>query len=258
MITIGEDRFLLDTANDLLQLERSKAHTIRFADMEDKGTHYAFRYDPDTKDIFTYQDGPYIAVELQPLKIIDPEGMSRRYGVPLREMENMTDYDIIVKESLVQRRLDGNLPTIDIEGYPFYVDLRMQSLRPHNDFSTRGITFEALLHYQAPDDSGFLFPYDPKKREVATIDFKKVTAIPQRIVPLHLPPVEAMDPIGFALRRNLDLKLILRHFPPVENRKARRATWEETGIRNIIQENIRRSQKPDEERRWKWKPRLRL
>lgn len=249
-LMLGNDSFLVDTKNDLLRLEARTSQVIRFADMEDKGTHYALRYYPQTKNLVSYdKDSPYLDLKIRPLKEIDPEGMSRRYGISLKEMENKTDYDIIVREALVKKRLEGNLPTVDVEGHPFYVDLRMQSVRPHNDFTTQGITFDALKSYYTPDGSGFLFPYDPKKHEVAKIDFEKITEIPKNVMALWIPTMMELDSVGYARLFELDMKPFLRRYPPQEELKAARVPWEETGIKKAIAQNIKLRQEQTEGRK---------
>ena len=63
-------------------------------------------------------------------------------------MENGLPNTNIEPGSLFDLRLNkGILPTIEIAGHPFYVDLRMNKLRPKDDFISKGIDFTEIKDY---------------------------------------------------------------------------------------------------------------
>ena len=48
------------------------------------------------------------------------------------------------QEAYDMRVNKGMLPTIDIAGHTFYVDIRMDMLRPKDDFLSKGIVFSDI------------------------------------------------------------------------------------------------------------------
>jgi hypothetical protein len=56
--------------------------------------------------------------------VLDPVGMAAKYNLPLDSLDRKTDYDIIVDNELVQKRLNGFLPVIDIAGHDFLCGLQ--------------------------------------------------------------------------------------------------------------------------------------
>ena len=81
-------------------------------------------------------------------------------------MENGLPNTNIEPGSLLDLRLNkGILPTLDIAGHTFYVDLRMNKLRPKDDFISKGIDFTEIKDYYDRDRRAFVIPYNPTKRE---------------------------------------------------------------------------------------------
>lgn len=72
----------------------------------------------------------------------------------------MENYD---KDQLYDLRVKkGLLPTIDIAGHTFYVDLRMDKLRPKDDFLSQGIVFSDIENYFDDTTDSYTIPYNPK------------------------------------------------------------------------------------------------
>lgn len=75
-------------------------------------------------------------------------------------MENGLPNINIEPGSLLDLRLNkGILPTLDIAGHTFYVDLQMDKLRPKDDFRSQGINFTEIKDYYDRDRRAcMLFP----------------------------------------------------------------------------------------------------
>ncbi len=74
-------------------------------------------------------------------------------------MENGLPNTNIQPGSLLDLRLNkGMLPTLDIAGHTFYVDLRMNKLRPKDDFISKGIDFTEIKTTMIVTDGHLLFP----------------------------------------------------------------------------------------------------
>lgn len=160
-----------------------------------------------------------------------------------------SDKSIRTQEALLKERMGGKLPIIDIAGHPFYVDTRMRTVRPHDDFSTEGIPFSAFDEYEYSEEFAWI-PYDPKKHEVKQIDITRITALPTDWIIVEIPDPWRLDPYGYARDFGWDIEGTLNEYPLQENLKARIVPWEETEIAEIIERNLAK-QHPQRKRRHK-------
>lgn len=150
--------------------------------------------------------------------------------------EIKTDGLTMTQEELLEVRMKGKLPVIDIAGHPFYVDMRMRTLRPHDDFSTLGIPFSAFDDYSISDDVAWI-PYDPQKHTIKDINPSQLTSIPQGWMIVEIPHPWKLDPFGYARECGFELKDVLKEHPIQADLKARIVPWNETNIIEAIQEN---------------------
>lgn len=81
-------------------------------------------------------------------------------------------------EAFDMRVNKGILPTIEIAGHTFYVDIRMDKLRPKDDFLSDGISFSEIEDYLNEEKEIYIIPYDPQKKELGKIDYETITEIP--------------------------------------------------------------------------------
>ena len=240
IIQIEGTAFIVDVAKDELREQEHPENVIPFSDMSDKSTHYLFEYDKEIRNTPMWNDES-VYVELPPLKVLDPVGMAEHYGKTPEEIRAKTDYEIIVDQQLVDRRLGGLLPVIEIAGHPFFVDLRMGSLRPMDDFSTAGILFTEIEDCMLEDGRSYWIPYDPATHQYVAIDYREITKIPKGIVMVEIPNEERLDPIGYSQLHGFDAEPILRANPIEHTMKARIVSWDETPIEMIIKENVQKS-----------------
>jgi len=90
----------------------------------------------------------------------------------------------------------GILPTIEIVGHTFYVDIRMDKLRPKDDFLSNGIIFSEIEEYYNDEKDLYIIPYDPKKKELGKIDYNTITEITRDLIVVKIPSIHKLDPIG--------------------------------------------------------------
>lgn len=111
-----------------------KTNEISFLDMKDCGTHYEFGYNPKRKSLSRGKENgeEEIPVKVPRLGLLDPLGMVEAYNCTLQDLKTRTDYDIIVdyNKKLYDRRISGELPTIDLAGRIYEVHYEENSLRP--------------------------------------------------------------------------------------------------------------------------------
>lgn len=131
---INGTAFCVDLSRFALVEYENPENEISFLDMKDCGTHYQFNYNPKTKN---FSGGKQygeeeIAVKVPRIGVLDPEGMMETYNCTLEELKTRTDYDIIVdfNKKLYDRRIGGELPTIDLAGRIYEVLYEENSLRP--------------------------------------------------------------------------------------------------------------------------------
>lgn len=144
----------------------------------------------------------------------------------------------INQEAYDMRVNKGILPTIAIEGHIFFVDIRMNKLRPKDDFLSNGISFSEIEEYFNDTTGNYIFPYDPKKREPANIDYETITKIPKDLIVVEIPSDYKMDPIGWNRQHGYDLKDGLEETGLQMNFKAKRAKWKDIYVPQKIKENL--------------------
>lgn len=149
----------------------------------------------------------------------------------------------INQEAYDKRINKGMLPTIDIEGHLFFVDLRMNKLRPKDDFLSNGICFSDIEEYFKDTTGNYIFPYDPHKKEPGNIDYETITKIPKDLIVVEIPSDYKLDPIGWNRQHGYDLKDGLEETRLQMNFKAKRAKWEDIDVPQKIKENLARKEK---------------
>ncbi|WP_343560924.1 hypothetical protein [Sphingobacterium sp.] len=236
--------FLVDVEQMVLVHLDDPDTKIRFAEMDNEDTHYTLEYDIAHKDIagIHTKNNDLKLVEIPRMTQLDAEGMALKYNVPLRGISEKMDYEVMVENPEIAMRMQGKLNRIEIEGHPFYVDFRMWSLRPHNDFSTQGISMEPLHENEQyeyfPEDTVFL--YQPKKHELFEPDWSSITELPKDTVIIKFPMLKEMDAVGYAHRFNRPLKEVLleTNFKPVTQAIKRQLS--QTTLPELFKENKER------------------
>ncbi len=146
----------------------------------------------------------------------------------------MENYDI---DQLYDLRVNkGILPTIDIAGHTFYVDLRMDMLRPKDDFLSQGIVFSDIENYFDDTTNTYTIPYNPKTHEFEELD-DQITEFPKDLLAISFPHQYKMDPIGFNRQMGEDLKDGLPSAGLKLNYTAKIIPWKKTFITYLIESN---------------------
>lgn len=152
-------------------------------------------------------------------------------------MNNPQQNAELTQKELLKERLKGKLPVIDIVGYTFYVDVRMETLRPHDVFHTTGIAFSSFDHHSISDDFAWS-PYDPKKHEVKNVDILSLQEIPNDWMLIEIAHPWKLDPYGYARDHGYNMEEHLKENPIQANLKARVVNWNETAIPELIKETL--------------------
>ena len=273
IIKINGDDFNVNVKYDRLEYVQDRRLIIPLSEAKDEGDGYRIKYDPALKglpDLHHFEEfvskTPLFAhyflnelpdhqlqqllkdfeaergivdAKIQPLKDLDPQEMAKKYHLEIKDLAGKTDWEIIVDQRLYSMRVhSGMLPQLIIDDHPFYVDYRMNELRPHDDFSNT-IRFQELIQHNIQGSASGLIrvPYLPAKHSLGHIDVHTVTAIPKGTLIVDIPLPDLLDPVGVARDRGLDVKDYLRTHPLMGTTVASTVPWKDTILPGVIEKN---------------------
>ncbi len=134
---------------------------------------------------------------------------------------------------LLESRLAGILPKIDIAGQAYFIDLRLKELRseaaPHSTIRFANMAMDA-------SGNNYLCFYHLPTRNVVNIP-GDITAMPKDIVMLEIPNELMLDPVGTARQYGLADTFMLERYPIRAELRARVVPVEETGLPGLIRAN---------------------
>ncbi|WP_299568426.1 hypothetical protein [uncultured Pedobacter sp.] len=241
---IAGTTFLVDVEKLELREKYDFKNTIPILQaMRETENGYQFLYHLPSRNVPNFLErvqgnADFIEVTLPPLVSIDPEGMSKKYGLTVAEIKDKSDFEVMVDQQALYERLNGRLTTIDIAGHIFYVDHRLEKLRPKDDFGSKGITFDELDDYIS-DEGTFLIPYNPDTRQLQPIG-NDIVALPSDVVLVEIPSPYVMDRLGFNRKIGADLQANLKETGVRLHYLAKQLEWKEVGLDKLIQDNIKK------------------
>jgi hypothetical protein len=232
--------FHIDVNKLELREKANPENTISIFDMRDVGDGYEFLYGKEEKNIpHLFSSNEKITVKIPDFVELDPAGMTLKYNVA--DVTGKSDFDLMVDQVALHKRIRlGNLPTVDILGYTFYADARIDLLRPKDDFRTIGICFSEIEHYLNTEERCYIIPYNPKTHEFQELDYDNLTEYPKDLVAISFPDEQVLDPIGWNRYNRFNETQNLKKIGLKLNFKAERVPWENTGIDETINENLKR------------------
>lgn len=242
MIKIEGTAFIIDVNKVELRQKDNETNVIPFSNMHDIGNGYIFEYDLQEKNIpFAWSDNEKTTIRVPDLVVLDPVGMAKKYNIPLEEIWSKTDFELMVDQGAFYRRVTMEfLPTIQIEGHPFFVDLQMDTLRPKDNFLSNGIAFSDIEDFFDPKKGTYTIPYNPEKKELGQINYETITKLPKDLVVVEIPSELKMDPIGWNRKHGFDIKKGLKEMGLQMAFKAKPAQWEDIYVPQKIKQNLER------------------
>ncbi|UKB78606.1 hypothetical protein [Chryseobacterium sp. MEBOG07] len=229
--------FIVDVNKLELREKANPSNVITLEDMSDIGDGYV-----------------YDRLIIPEFVKLDPEGMSAKYKID--DLTDKTDFDLMVDQEAFDKRVKGMLPTVDIAGHVFYVDLKMDMMRPHDDFLSNGIVFDEIEHYFSEEDNAYIIPYNPVTREFQEFesDHDKITEFPKDLIAVQFPFQKDLDPIGWNRMGGWDIKDDLKQIGLQSHFEAKILPWGETWVADIIKENLERQNKQEKIKKPEVKP----
>jgi hypothetical protein len=250
-ITIEGTAFLVDVANSALREKGRETNIIRFDDMRHSDNQYSFDYDLKEKNIPSlWSHNKTSVVSIPEQVVLDPDGLARKYKLSLEEVKGKTDFEIMVDPVAYDLRVNrGILPTIEIAGHLFYVDLQMDKLRPKDDFLSRGIVFSDIENYYDEDKRRYTIPYNPKTHEFQEPDYRTIRELPKDLIAVRFSSERLLDRIGWNRKYGFEITHGLAKNGLKLQFEARQVAWKKTFLVDLIKSNLKTKphiQKPAE------------
>ncbi|MBZ4036731.1 hypothetical protein K6T82_18315 [Flavobacterium sp. 17A] len=140
----------------------------------------------------------------------------------------------------------GILPTINIAGHTFYVDIRMDKLRPKDDFLSKGIVFSEIENYYDLDKRCYTIPYNPKTHEFQEPDYRDIKEFPKDLIAVQFPSERLLDRIGWNRHYGFELTHGLAGNGLKLQFTAKRIPWEKTILADVIKSNLKTGKSANE------------
>lgn len=237
-IVVDKVTFIVDVAFAEIINKQCPSSRESFHRMERQGNSYIIHIHPELQILSADPHPDFKGHPIGQMVELDPEGVCKKYGLERHELPG-DDRALNCDVQLVQKRLDGALPQINIAGHDYFVDLRTGELRGTDD-PTRKIVLDRL---EQTDHGGYTFFFNHSKGAVVKIDYDAIDREPADVVLVELPKNAWLDPVGEARRRGLDGLALLGTYPLQHGLSARVHLLEHTYVPVAIQKNIERRSK---------------
>ncbi|MCT3639655.1 hypothetical protein HZR07_03425 [Elizabethkingia anophelis] len=160
-------------------------------------------------------------------------------GIQQKKEEIKPTNNIVDQEAYDLRVNKGMLPTIAIAGHTFYVDIRMDMLRPKDDFLSKGIVFSDIANYYDEDKRTYTIPYNPKTHEFQEPDYRTIKELPKDLIAVQFPSERLLDRIGWNRHYGFELTHGLAKQGLKLQFEAKQIPWEKTFLVGLIKSNLK-------------------
>lgn len=230
--------FIVDVNQLELREKGNPKNAISISDMEEKAVQgYKFWFSPNSRSLTTYADHEARLAELPDFVKLDPSGMAKKHNISEDRIAEMDDFKLMVDQDAFDKIADkGIIPTIDIAGHTFYIDLPNDRLHPKDDIWSRGILFSELSHYYSHKDNVFTIPYNQGTHtfQEVSLDVKEV---PRDLIVVQIPGKRILDPIGQNKAGNLNNSDFLKKKGVHLHFEARVIPWQQTRFAETVRRN---------------------
>ncbi len=224
--------FIVDVKKLELREKADPKNVVSFEEMSEAGNGYYFEC--KVKGGSDYSD-----FKMPAWVMLDPIGMAKKYGFTLVELAGKSDFEVMVDQKAYDLRVNkGQLPTVKIAGHIFYVDIRMDMLRPKDDFLSRGIRFPDIEYYFSEEKKAYVIPYNPRTREFQDLDYDEITEYPKDLIAVSFPLETKLDPVGWNRHHGYNPKYGLKETGIQSHFNAKIIPWEQTDLPYIIKDNL--------------------
>lgn len=239
-ITIEGTAFIVDVTKLELREKSDQKNIIPFDDMRDVGDGYTFEYSLQNKNLPGLFDRESRTVKIPEFVMLDPIGMADKYNYSLDRINGKSDFDLMVNQQAYDMRVNkGILPTVNISGHTFYVDIRMDMLRPKDDFLSKGIVLSDIGNYYDEDKRTYTIPYNPKTHEFQEPNYLNLKELPKDLIAVQFPSERLLDRIGWNRQYGFKLTHGLAKNGLKLKFTAKLIPWEKTFLVDLIKSNLK-------------------
>jgi len=203
IISIEGTDFLFDI-NKIALIEKQNPQNVMYIDhMRDFKTHYGFDYNTYTKNnnflnLFNQSAArtPPVYIEIPRIGVLDPEGMCRKYGCTLKDIEQKTDFEIMVDQKVFNMRIRDIPVTIEFPGKRFEIDVENNVLHPQDGVGGNiNLNWLREDHYLGDKEAYHIF-YHIKEGKAVHRRFNDIKGMAGDLIILEIPCLGKLDPIG--------------------------------------------------------------
>lgn len=226
--------FLVDVFNKVLWDAQAADNYIYFHEMQDKGNCYEFTLNRSIRNLPTSWSAPSqdVVVQVPQMVTLDAPGVASMYSMSEHDLP-ARDKDLKCNADLLQQRLSGVLPMIDIAGDEFRIDMREKEFLKAPPGRAR-LNFRQMA--ETSDGLGYEFYYHlPTKTIVSVSQDSRV--LPTDVVLVRIPRDEMLDPVDFARKHKLKVQEFVNDYPIQQQLKAKVIPLWKTDLAKIISNN---------------------
>ena len=246
-VNIEGTDFFVDVIKNELKEKGNPQNRMSIKNMLYVGDGYRFQYDTTINNFLPFGASMALGnnnhskeIKIPNLVELDPIGMAKKYNLTIEEINGKTDFELTIKPgSLLDLRWNKKiLPTLDIAGHTFYVDLVMDKLRPKDDFKSKGIDLSEIREYYDRYYQAYIIPYNPKSREFQEVDIRAITELPKEIIVIKFPHLSELDNVGWNIKYGFGPGHLIKEEAFQLHFKAKILPWKETNIPENIRLNL--------------------
>jgi hypothetical protein len=241
--------FIVDVNQLELREKDNPKNVISISDMDEKAIQgYKFWYNPNNKSLTTYAEQGAKLAEIPDFVKLDPIGMAKKHNISEDKIAEMDDFKLMVNQDTFDKiAYKGIIPTIDIAGHTFHIDLFNDKLHPKDDIWSRGIIFSELKYYYSHKDNTFTIPYNQRTHTFQEVSLN-VKEIPEDLIVVQIPGKRTLDPIGQNKAGNLNISDYLKKEGVHLHFEAKVIPWHRTRLAETVKHNngqdLKAEQKP--------------
>lgn len=236
--------------NRIVLIEKNNPHNeIYFDHMRDEHTHYSFEYSAIRKNYYYREEQSppdlllnnpsgqlqttnlaIIPVRIPRIGTIDPEGMCRKYGCSLQDIEQKSDFEVMVNQDFYNKRINGEPVTIDLAGKVYEIDVKNNSLCPQNGVGENIFLHKYHDYYDEYEQVYHLFYNVSENRVTDVIRDGSMGRMEDRVI-LEVPHLYILDPIGANQELGCNLQKGLMYRDIQMSHIAKPVPWQLYGIK---------------------------
>lgn len=223
---LGTD-FYIDINSQSLTEINEPTNIILFSDMHDKLTHYEMRYQ---RGLRNWPEGvepleESTAIKIPQMTALDPVRMAKRYALTVQDISGKSDFEVMVDINAYNRRMGGELPTIDFDGHRYQVDLSLQRLRSLYGIFYDDIPFSQIGAYYDRENKRYVIPFDPETCSIPKIDYGKMDRLPDGMHIYSFPHESELDRMAWNIREGHNIHYRLKEYGLKMEFEAQRSPW---------------------------------